>query len=233
LRKQVGCDDCATRSFCIVGRMGPELRQVLEPQIRRRAFQRGEVFCTEGDLSTSIHIVKLGTVFGYRRGLDGRDRPIGIASRGAAFGLFGVLEQPNLSSATASSAGRLCEIPVHFLRELARLNPALSGLVAASAAQSCARIAAWSEGMRMRGVVNQLAYALLLMADSQGQNVLELPAHVAMADLLGTTRETVARALGTLESEGAVERQERKQCVVHPQKLLARLQVDAAEPAAG
>lgn len=83
--------------------------------------------------------------------------------------------------------------------------------------------ASWSEVMRVRGVVNQLVYAVLLLSEAQGNTAVELPTHTALAELLGTTRETIVRALTKLESEGAIRRLERKKCQLFVEPLLARL----------
>jgi DNA-binding GntR family transcriptional regulator len=72
-------------------------------------------------------------------------------------------------------------------------------------------------------VVNQLAYVVVLLADANRTPVVELPTHSALAELLGTTRETIARALGTLQSEGGIRRLERKHCEVYRRKLLDRV----------
>jgi CRP-like cAMP-binding protein len=222
-RASPDCSDCATRPYCVLGKGDTEARHALQPLIRKRSFQRGEVLSQEGSTTDTAFVVKLGTVFGYRQGLDGQSRPVGIAGRGSTFGFFSVFGQPNQATAVAASSGRLCEIPVAALLGASKLDGTFSGDIAGAAVQTCARVATWAEGMRMRGVVNQLGYALLVMAETQHQNVIELPTHVALADLLGTTRETVARGLASLEAEGCLVRGERKKCEVRREALLARL----------
>lgn len=229
--RTVGCEECATRRQCVLGSVTPQTQRWLQQRVTRRTVPRGQNLCVEGERATTVHVIQVGTAIGYRRGLDGRSRPIGMAARGAGFGFFGVFDQPNLVDAVMASSGRVCSATVEDLREAGAADPAFSQALAAATVQSCGRIASWSEGMRMRGVVNQLAYLLLLLSQSQRQIVLELPTHVALAELLGTTRETIARGLTTLESEGSIQRLERKKCEIRRDSLLARVGANSEQAA--
>ncbi|HEY0822203.1 MAG TPA: helix-turn-helix domain-containing protein, partial [Ramlibacter sp.] len=119
------------------------------------------------------------------------------------------------------------EFPADALRELIGRDRDFADHLQKTAAESCRKMAAWSEAMRVRGVTNQLAYSLLLLAEVHSATVVELPTHVALAELLGTTRETVARGLAALEEEGGIRRSERKKCEVVRTRLLNRLSAQA------
>ncbi len=196
----------------------------LQGFVDKRAVQAGDVLSREGEVASVATVVKVGNAFGYRRGLDDRNRPIGLAGRGAVFGLFAYYEQPNQATGVAATAGRICDIPMPTLRNVVSRHPALLKEVVQASIQVCGSIAAWSEAMRLPGVTNQLAYSMVLLADAQRNAVIELPAHTALAKLLATTRETVARAFATLEAEGSLRRLERKKVEVHREALLARIQ---------
>ena len=177
----------------------------------------------EGKVASFVRIVKLGTVFAYRCGLDGRSRPIGVFARGNAFGIFGMFESPNQVSGIALSTVRVCEIPVRALRDLSTCGSQLHVQLVRATANNFAAIAAWSDAVRIAGVVNQLAYVVMLLADAGKSSVVELPGQSALADLLGTRRESIARALRKLDDEGGIRRLERKRCEVHRSQLLMRL----------
>jgi len=217
------CQDCAIRKLCVVGRLGTQKRAPIESQLRERIFHRGDVLVEESKYSSLVRIVKMGTVFAYRRGLDGRSRAIGVVSRGSALGTFGVFDMPNQATCVALTTVRVCEIPVVALRDTSTCSSRLLAYIAATLVETFAAAAAWSEAMRLPGVVNQLAYILVLLADANKASMVTLPSHSNLAELLGTRRESVARALGTLESEGGIRRHERKRCEIFRSKLLARL----------
>lgn len=225
-RAATECILCANRFTCVTGRVKPDDLQQLQPLIRERRFQRGDSLLREGKIATRVRVVKVGSLFSYRRGVDGRQRPVGLVGRGGVFGLFGVFSQHSQVSAVAAGDGRVCEIPVEALRQLAARDADFADVLVARTAAESGMLAAWSAGMRVRGVVNQLAYSLLLVADTQHSSVIELPTQVALAELLGTTRESIARALAALEADGGIVRGERRKCEVVRPQLLQRLDAD-------
>lgn len=221
--RATNCQGCAIRELCTLGRLEPEERALIESRVRERIFHRDDVLVEEGKISSFVRIVKVGTVFAYRRGLDGRSRPIGAVSRGCALGTFGIFDRPNPASCVALKTVRVCEIPVVGLRETSACGSKLLAHITLSVVENFAALTSWSEAMRLPGVTNQLAYILVLLADANKASIVELPSHSALAELLGTRRETIARALGALELAGAIRRHERKRCEVLRSPLLARL----------
>jgi CRP/FNR family transcriptional regulator, cyclic AMP receptor protein len=221
--RAVNCQECAIRATCMLNRLGSEQRAGIEPQIRERIFHRGDVLVEEGEVAKFVRVLKLGIVFGYRGGLDGRSRPIGALKRGSPVGLFGTLELPSQASCIALNCVRVCEVPVFDLHSMGSCGSSLLKEFGRTMAELFASLSAWSEAMRVPGVVKQLAYVLVLLADANKASVVQLPSHAALAELLGTRRESIARALGSLESEGCIRRHERKRCEVHRDRLLLRL----------
>ena len=219
----VNCESCATRPLCVLADLDPQRLRGLKPHIRQRSFRKGDVLVQEGVLSPAIHIVKVGSVFGQRRGLDGASRPVGLWSRGGVFSLCSFFGQPSQLSVLAATEGRACAVDVQALSAEASINPALHGRITATMVRCYGRMAAWSEAMRLPGVANQLAYTLLLLAEVQGSTVVEMPHQKALAALLGTTRESIARAMATLERTGAVFRREPRVCEVVRERILGQL----------
>lgn len=218
------CTLCATRPFCISARLAPAELDAIQAVIRRRQVRPGTPLAAEGEVASTVRVLQAGTAFGLRRGVDGRVRPIGMAGRGTAMGLFGVFGQPTQVSSAAAGQALICEIPVRALGEVVTRNSGYAHFLANVAVQSCGKIAAWSEAVRVRGINNQLAYTLLLLAEAEDSSSLELPTHVALSELLGTTRESVARGLGVLEEEGDIVRLAGKRCEVRRERLLERLE---------
>ena len=217
------CHQCAIRESCVLGGMAGEERTLVDSRIGERTFHRDDVVLGEAEVSDVVRVVKVGTVFAYRRGLDGRSRPIGVVSRGSAIGLFGMFDMPSQATCIALTAVRVCELPMAALRSAGACSSPLVAHVARSVMKSFAAVTVWSEALRLPGVVNQLAYVVVLLADANMASTVELPSHSALAELLGTRRETVARALATLEREQGIRRHERRRCEVFRDRLLARL----------
>lgn len=219
----VNCQQCAVRGTCTLNRLRQQEPGHLEHSVRERIFHRGDVLLEEGRIADHVRFVKLGLVFGYRRGLDGRSRPIGVVRRGGPLGIFGTFDLASQASCVALTTVRICEVPVAAMRDVSRCGSSLLAEIGRSVSEVFASLGAWSEAMRLPGTINQLAYVLVLLADAEGTSALQLPSHAALADLLGTRRETIARGLRALESEGCIRRHERKRCDVHRDRLLTRL----------
>lgn len=227
------CGECASRPMCLLSGLGPQERDAVAADITLHKYRPGQRITTEGDIPADAHMVKVGTVFGYRRGIDGTERPIGIAGRGAMFGLFALLQQPNQVSTIAASTVYVCTIPAATLRRLVAASPSFAREVAAGTTRMWAFFCDWSGGMRVQGLTNQLAYALAMLGRTQHSQVVQLPTRAALGQLLGAGRETVSRALATLAAEGRIELLPGKRCGLRHEKLLARLRAgDSADPGA-
>jgi len=220
----IDCRDCATAGSCVLGRLDETQQAFVAAHLRERVFSRGETLLEEGRTSLHLRFIKLGTAIVHRRGLDGRARPIGVMRRGCAFGLFGAVDRPSPITGAALTRVRVCELPVEVLRELGHLgNPSLTQHLLNALVENFSALAAWSEAVRVPGVANQLACVALLLADACDGAPVELPSQDALARLLGTRRESIARGLKALELEGGIRRLDRKRCEVHRSGLLGRL----------
>jgi CRP-like cAMP-binding protein len=194
---------------CLIGQL-PRVRQErLDPCISEVEFRKGDVLQAEGIDTDVVRIIKLGTVMLSRQGPDGVARPVAIVGRGELLGQWRLLDQPTQVGAVALSIGRVCELPVEALRGPLLQDPQFRAVLHGGMAQSFARLADWSQLMRLRGLPRQLVAALLLLGEAQGTSAVRLPSHVALATLLNTTRESVARTLRQLELAGHLRRIDR------------------------
>jgi len=214
------CRDCATSSNCVVGTLPLPVRALVSPLIRETAFRKGDELSSQGNVAPRVQIIKVGTLFGYRTGKNGRRNPIGIAGRGAVFGMYGCFGQPNQLSGIAVTAGRVCELSMAALDEKTNAGTAFREQLIAGCVHSFGLTADWSALMRLRTTTQRLAGTLLLLSDVQGSPVVQLPTHTALAELLGTTRESIVRGLGVLEAERCIAKLERKKCHVFSTRLL-------------
>jgi len=189
------------------------------PPLREEAFSAGDVLMREGDFATHFRMIKLGTVFMSRTGSEGALRPVAIGGRGDVFGLCGFLKQPNQVSAVAGSSGRFCEISIESVSTLARKDPAFRDRLGLAYSDNFGLVARWAEALGRRTVVAQVGAGMRLLAQDQHNTLVDIPSHTALARLFGTTRETVARSIGTLETQGCVMRRSARRCEVNLPRL--------------
>lgn len=205
---------CATRSTCLLNVVPLANAELLAPFIRERPFSKSDLLQQQGDVATHISIVKLGTVMGLRRGPDGTERPVALFGRGQLMGAYALLGQRNQLSGLALSSGRVCEISISDLYRQGVADRQFLESVYTMIIASVGHLADWAQVMRVKGVQQQLMLALRLLSKAQGSPLIRLPSHVALAALLSTTRETVARSLRQLANEGWLVRQDRWHCLL-------------------
>ncbi|CAM3761618.1 CRP-like cAMP-binding protein [Paracidovorax anthurii] len=217
------CNECSSRRQCLVGRQGDASRATWAALRVERRFRKGEVLQRQGEVASSVAVVKVGTALLQRGGPDQVERPVAMAGCGQALGTGALLGTPEDLTWVAVMEGRLCEVPVEPLLRLGGGGAEFLQALLREEAQARARLADWSGLMRMRGVTAQLASALLQLAQLQRSTLVRLPTHTVLASLLATTRETIARCLAQLAQQGAVVRHDRWHCAIARGPLMALL----------
>lgn len=203
------CAVCASRKVCLIGTLPESQLSAIAPLVREISFKNHDRLLHEGEVSEHIKIVKLGTVMCSRRGPDGVQRPVALFGRGHVLGKYALVDHPNALDAVGLSAGRLCLLRVSDLKDGRFTTSALLNSLHGIMVRSFAGLADWSQVMRQRGLQRQLHASLQLMGREQGQGIVRIPSHVALAALLSTTRESVARTMGQLEEAQLVRRVDR------------------------
>lgn len=202
--------------------LGSAAAQTLADAIHERPFRKSELIQVEGAVADRIAIIKVGSVKAMRKGTGASERPVALAGRGQLVGAYGLLGQRNQLSAKALTAGRLCEISIADLYRLGVIDRTFLACVYTLISKSFGHLADWAHIMRVRSIQQQLLSALQLIGKDQGTQLIRLPSHVALAELLSTTRESVARHLRLLEQQGLLIRRDRWHC-----QLTTTLSADA------
>ena len=203
------CQRCAASPICLVGQLPWPQQERLDPLIREMDFRKGDVLVAEGASPALVRTIKLGTVMLTRAGPDRVSRPVALVGRGHLLGMWGLLATTTHVGAQALSAGRVCEMPASALSDAVGKDRAMLSALHQQMALTFARLADWGQVMRLRGLPRQLVATLLLLAHEQGTRTVHLPSHVALAAVLSTTRESVARVLRQLEELGYLQRHDR------------------------
>jgi CRP-like cAMP-binding protein len=195
-----------------VGKLPLLEREGFVPLMREFAFRKGQVLAVQGELSSSLRILKTGTVLVQRRSREGRQRVIGLAGRGQTLGTFALLAQPSMLSCVSATTGRYCELDFATARGQGVLSSRFMSGLALAHIHEFGKLTDWAHAMRMGGARDQLLAVLQLLCIEQGSRCVRLPSQTVLAELLGTTRETVARSLRVLEANQQLVRRDRWHC---------------------
>ncbi len=190
---------------------------------RHSSLRAGAPLFLEGDRSTSVYSCVRGRVRLFVTAESGREILIGFKQPGEQFGeLSAITRRPRVASATAADACVVAHMPGdRFLDELAQEGgvafAVLRGLAEQLQATSLRLLARNSESAGMR-TGNKLAELAALRkrhhADAASAGIVLDITQSDLAGWIGTSRESVCRALGEFRRHGVVETG-RSQITVH------------------
>ena len=194
-----------------------------------RSFPAGTRVFHEGDSSDACYIVSEGSFRVTREHSDGRAITLATLGPGEIFGELAMLDGDTRSaSAESITDGTLLALPANDVRGLLARNPEIAlklvaGLVrrlrAANARLS--RQSFQTVPSRVAGILAQLSREGQENKDGEGemQEVTIRMNQTDLAQLAGTSRESVSRFLAELERAGVVRSGRGRVTVLQPNKL--------------
>ncbi len=190
-----------------------------------RSFPSGTRVFHEGDRSDACYLVRSGDFRVTREHPDGRAITLANLGRGDIFGELAMLDgEVRSASVEALSDGELLALPAADVRSLLARHPGITvKLVAAlvrrlrSANERIARQSFQTVPSRVAGVLSQLVAEEAPVSDGGGVTIRMNQAD--LAQLAGTSRESVSRFLAELERAGVVRSGRGRVTVLEPAKL--------------
>jgi CRP/FNR family transcriptional regulator len=188
-----------------------------------RSFPAGTRVFHEGDRSDACYIVREGSFRVTREHSDGRAITLATLGPGEVFGELAMLDG-DLRSASAESLtdGELLALPAVDVKALLARHPEISvKLVAAlvrrlrAANERISRQSFQTVPSRVAGVLSQLAAE----TTREGGEVTIRMNQADLAQLAGTSRESVSRFLADLERSGVVRSGRGRVTILDPEKL--------------
>jgi CRP/FNR family transcriptional regulator len=190
-----------------------------------RSFPAGTRVFHEGDRSDACYIVREGKFRVTREHSDGRAITLATLGTGEVFGELAMLDGDTRSaSAEALTDGELLALPASDVRNLLARHPDISvKLVAAlvrrlrEANERISRQSFQTVPSRVAGVLSQLV-AETTHGGESGEVTIRMN-QADLAQLAGTSRESVSRFLADLERAGVVRSGRGRVTVLDPGKL--------------
>lgn len=191
-----------------------------------RSFPAGTRVFHEGDRSDACYIVASGSFRVTREHSDGRAITLATLGPGEVFGELAMLDHDVRSaSAEALDEGELLALPASEVRALLARHPEISvKLVEAlvrrlrEANERISRQSFQTVPSRVAGVLLQLAEEEAPHAAEGGEVTIRMN-QADLAQLAGTSRESVSRFLADLERSGIVKPGRGRVTVIRPSKL--------------
>lgn len=189
-----------------------------------RSYPEGTRVFHEGDHSDACYIVKSGTFRVTREHPDGRAITLATLSEGDIVGELAMLdgEVRSASVETLGGDGELLALPASDVRALLEKHPEITVKFVAALTR---RLRAANERISRQSfqtVPSRVAGVLSQMVDDEGGDGRQVTIRMNQADLAqlaGTSRESVSRFLADLERAGVVKAGRGQVTILEPAKL--------------
>jgi CRP-like cAMP-binding protein len=209
--------------------LSAEDRHGLEGRLRRRRFRRGETLFVRGDPGTFLYIIENGSVKITLISPEGKEMVLAVLGAGDFFGELALLDgEPRSADATMAADTDLLLLPreefMHFVESRPRV--ALHALAVMS--RRLRQTDQLVHDAVFFDVPGRLASVLIRLADTIGQpvdagvTIGRRLTQVELAEMIGTTRESVNKWLGFYEREGIIHTERGLITVLRPERLLQR-----------
>jgi CRP/FNR family cyclic AMP-dependent transcriptional regulator len=183
----------------------------LAEEARERAFDTGEPIFYEGDAGHTCHIITTGKVRVYVIGEDGRELSVSILGPGEIFGEMALFDDlPRSASVEAIEPARTLELHQDVLLHGLQRSPTLALSLLRALSARLRHTTEEAEGLASMTVADRLMLQLRKLSEwagtcvSDGMRIALPMTQQELAALVGTSRESVNRALAGLRKQGKV-----------------------------
>lgn len=190
-------------------RLTSELRELIRSVGERRDYETGQVVALEGGPCPGLFLVERGLCKIFKTSAEGREQVLLLAQPGDTFAdAPAFTEQPMPASVVAAEPTVLYLLSCQALDRLVESDPRLARAIIRHLAHKLQHVVQLVEDLSFRHVQARVVKVLLQSRMPQrgiGAGTGRRPlTQREIAELAGTAREVVTRALGALEERGLV-----------------------------
>ena len=199
--------------------------EIAASAVRKRVFEPGATIFQEGDKGEALYIMAKGLVKLSKVDLGGHEKTLAILQPPEFFGEMALLGQTTRSATVTT----LNEVHCYLLfnddfRRLISDYPAINLNLTSTLAARLRGMDDESQVLSYQDAQGRVAYVLLRLyrggvIDLDEERALVRLTHQELANLAGTSRETVTRALKALEGEGVIETRPKEVYITDPEGL--------------
>lgn len=223
---RITCYDCIHLEESVFCDLGGEHLARLDAAKTLNCYQPRQVIFYEGNEPFGIHCVCSGQVKIYKSDPQGRQHIIRLLGSGDAMGHRSLLAGTVYSaSAETLTDATVCFIDKKTFLHILETHPTTAMHVMCMLARDLEKQQEHSVGLVHKNVRERLAELLLAFQVRFGRKTKKgieleiLLTREELAELIGTTQESVIRLLSEFRQEGVVETNGRLITLLHPQKL--------------
>mgnify|MGYP006286987781 CR=1 FL=1 len=226
----LSCTACSALAHSLLQHCSEGSLEQVGQSKRCNTFKKGQIMFFEGNNPLGIYCVRSGTIKLYKIGLGGKEQIVRLAKPGDLLGYRAVLaEETYALSAAVLEDATACFIPRDEFVAALEQHPELYRQTLKSLCSELGVMQERLQSMAQRSVRERLAGILLLLRENFEEQAVEsglepevigvkLPRE-DLANLTGTSTETVIRLLSEFQSDGFVKLEGKRIRLQNPDRL--------------
>jgi len=165
----------------------------------RKEYRKGQILFSEGEPSRGFFLVVTGTVKIYRVGPDGRERVLHVVEQGDAFAEAAMFMEAYPATAEALTAGTtVILLEKNGFKQLLSHDPKLSFKIIGTMVKWLRQMRDALTDLTLKEVPARFASYVLSLPVAASQPLAVHISKTTLAQMLGTTKETLSRLLHRL-----------------------------------
>ena len=212
----------------LLSELAPDAVATVAETVEMKEIRRRQVIYLPGDPGSAVFLVNGGRVKVSKVTRDGKELTLAYRGPGEIFGEACLIDGgPREEMAEAMENALVTEIQRPEFERLLQTQPMLGYRMTKVLAQRRREVESKIENLVFKDVNSKLAELLLRLAteygvdDSRGTLVALKITHQEMANLIGSTRETVSLTLSQFKRKGLIQTEGRKVILADPEGLKA------------
>lgn len=220
----------ALAQVSLLGELSPRELDELSVSLRRRRYRKGEVILVQGEPGTTMYLIESGRVRIAATSAQGKEVILALRGPGEFFGEMALLDgEPRSADAIAHEASTLLLLERTDFKRYLEARPKLAIRMLAAISRRLRQSTQMVEDAAFLDVPGRLARVLLDLASSHGKQteqgivITSRLTQSELASMVGATRESVNKWLGSYERLGLLRRSGSSITVLNPDLLRKRI----------
>ncbi len=226
--KKIDCADCDVVESSLLNFSNKDDLEIINCNKICNSFKKGQTLFYEGTQPIGLMCINKGNVKLFRTSKDGKEQIIGFGLPGDFIGYRAIIsEEGYATSATALEDTIVCIIKKEDFLKTLQNNSQISKLMMVSLCKELGLAMEKIQSLSQKSVRERLAETLLYLKETFSNKFSDnsivdiiLPRE-DIANIVGTTTESVIRALSDLKSEKIIELEGKRIRILNETKLKA------------
>ena len=211
----------------LFAQLPPDALDELSTRLRRRRFGRGDTVFYEGDPGAFLCIVREGRIKLALTSPEGREIIIDLLAAGDVFGELAVLDgEPRSADAVATEVSELLLLEREDFKRFLLDRPSVAVELLSVLSRRIRRDTQLLQDAAFLDVPSRLARTILVRAEKPSSGGLAITPRLNQSDLaglVGTTRETLNKWLGSYQDDGLIRWEKGRVTVLDEARLRKRV----------